>query len=66
MKHIGELIRERYSLGVLSTGTLALYKTPGWERWRGPTFVDGPSGRKRTPGRRWRCHDPPNTALTAS
>ena len=50
MKHIGELIRERYSLGVLSTGTLALYKTPGWERWRGPTFVDGPSGRKRTPG----------------
>ena len=50
MKHIGELIRERYPLGALSTRAHALYKPLGWERWRGPTFVDGPSGRERTPG----------------
>jgi aminoglycoside 2'-N-acetyltransferase I len=50
MKHIGELIRERYALGVLSTGTHAFYETFGWERWRGPTLVEGPRGRERTPG----------------
>jgi aminoglycoside 2'-N-acetyltransferase I len=50
MKHIGELIRTRYALGALSTGTHAFYETLGWERWRGPTFVDGPRGRERTPG----------------
>lgn len=50
MKHIAELIRERYQLGVLSTGTHAFYKTLGWENWRGPTFVDGPCGRERTLG----------------
>ena len=50
MKHIGELIRERYALGALSTGTHAFYETLGWERWRGPTFVDLPRGRERTPG----------------
>jgi aminoglycoside 2'-N-acetyltransferase I len=49
MKHIGELIRERCALGVLSTGTHAFYETLGWENWRGPTFVDGPRGRERTP-----------------
>jgi aminoglycoside 2'-N-acetyltransferase I len=49
MKHIGELIRERYPLGALSTGTHAFYETLGWERWRGPTFVDSPRGRQRTP-----------------
>jgi aminoglycoside 2'-N-acetyltransferase I len=49
MKQIGELIRERYALGVLSTGTHAFYETVGWERWRGPTFVEGPRGRERTP-----------------
>jgi aminoglycoside 2'-N-acetyltransferase I len=49
VKHIGELIRERYALGALSTGTSAFYQTLGWESWRGPTFVDGPRGRERTP-----------------
>lgn len=49
MKYIGELIRERFTLGALSTGTHAFYETLGWERWRGPTFVDGPRGRERTP-----------------
>jgi aminoglycoside 2'-N-acetyltransferase I len=49
MKHIGELIRQHYVLGALSTGTHAFYETLGWVRWRGPTFVDGPRGRERTP-----------------
>lgn len=49
MKHVGDLIRERYALGVLSTGTHAFYRTLGWESWRGPTFVDDSRGRTRTP-----------------
>ena len=48
MTHIGGLIRDRYALGVLSTGSHAFYEALGWERWRGPTFVDGPGGRRRT------------------
>ncbi len=50
MKQIARLIRERHALGVLSTGTHAFYESVGWERWRGPTFVEGPRGRERTPG----------------
>ena len=49
MREIGQLIRERYSVGALSTETQAFYETLGWERWRGKTFVDGPSGRQHTP-----------------
>lgn len=49
MARLNELIRERYDLGVLSTGTPAFYKTLGWERWRGPTYVDAPGARQRTP-----------------
>ncbi len=49
MRQIGGLIQERYPLGALSTGTHSFYETLGWERWLGPTFVDGPNGRERTP-----------------
>lgn len=49
MRHVGELIRERYVLGALSTGAHAFYEAFAWERWRGPTFVDSPRGRERTP-----------------
>ena len=49
MRRIGELIRAGYPLAALSTGTHAFYETLGWERWRGPTYVDGPTGRERTP-----------------
>lgn len=49
MHHINTLIREGYALGALSTGTHAFYQALGWERWRGPTFVDGPRGCERTP-----------------
>ena len=46
---INDLIREQYALGALSTGVPAFYERLGWERWRGPTFVNGPRGLERTP-----------------
>jgi aminoglycoside 2'-N-acetyltransferase I len=46
---ITDLIRERYPLGALSTGSPGFYERLGWERWRGPTFVATPEGRRRTP-----------------
>ena len=36
-------------VGALSTGTHGFYASLGWERWRGPTFVDAPGGRTPTP-----------------
>jgi aminoglycoside 2'-N-acetyltransferase I len=49
MRRIGELIRKRYPLGALSTGSHEFYESLGWERWRGPTLVSGPRGLERTP-----------------
>ena len=49
MRRIGKIIRKSYALGALSTGSHDFYAALGWERWRGPTFVDGPTGRERTP-----------------
>ncbi len=49
MNHLNGLIRERYQVGALSTGTHPFYETLDWTRWRGPTSVDGPGGRHRTP-----------------
>jgi aminoglycoside 2'-N-acetyltransferase I len=49
MEAAGETIRTGYQLGALSTGVPALYTRLGWELWRGPTFVDAPEGRLRTP-----------------
>ena len=49
MDRIGELIGKKYALGALSTGTYDFYATLGWERWRGPTLVEAPGGRARTP-----------------
>lgn len=49
VRKINELIVERHALGALSTGVDRFYERCGWERWRGPTFVDGPHGRERTP-----------------
>jgi aminoglycoside 2'-N-acetyltransferase I len=49
MRRIGEIIHARYPLGALSTGTPAFYAPLGWERWRGPTHVEGRTGRTRTP-----------------
>jgi aminoglycoside 2'-N-acetyltransferase I len=49
MQCLGALIREHHVLGVLSTGVPGFYERCGWERWRGPTYVNGPTGRTRTP-----------------
>lgn len=49
MERVGELIRASYRLGALSTHVYPFYQRLGWERWLGPTFVDGPKGRQRTP-----------------
>ena len=49
MKRIGELIRGGHPLGVLSTSAHGFYETLGWERWRGPTFMEGPDGPEATP-----------------
>jgi len=48
VKRINALIREQHALGALSTGTPEFYERLGWERWRGPTFVNGPHGLERT------------------
>ena len=39
MRSVGEVVRDRYELGVLSTGAHAFYEGLGWERWQGPTYV---------------------------
>lgn len=49
MTRIGELIRQRHPLGVLSTDAFTFYAPLGWERWRGPTYVDSGDGWRRTP-----------------
>jgi aminoglycoside 2'-N-acetyltransferase I len=39
MRAVGEVVRDRYELGVLSTSAHAFYEQLGWERWQGPTYV---------------------------
>jgi aminoglycoside 2'-N-acetyltransferase I len=49
MQAINEIIAADYDLGALSTGVHSFYERLGWESWQGPTFVNGPDGRIRTP-----------------
>ena len=39
MTELARVLRERHTLGALSTGAHAFYGRLGWERWRGPTYV---------------------------
>jgi aminoglycoside 2'-N-acetyltransferase I len=48
MRRVAEALLETFEIGALSTGSPAFYTRLGWERWRGPTFVDSPAGRVRT------------------
>ena len=48
MHKIAEIIERDFELGALSTGVQDYYERLGWERWRGPTYVDSSSGRVRT------------------
>jgi aminoglycoside 2'-N-acetyltransferase I len=49
MHEIGDVIREGYDVGALSTGAVAFYARLGWELWRGPTAVRTSTGVERTP-----------------
>jgi aminoglycoside 2'-N-acetyltransferase I len=48
MRKVEEVIRADFELGALATGVPDFYERLGWERWRGATYVDSPSGRVRT------------------
>jgi aminoglycoside 2'-N-acetyltransferase I len=39
MRAVGQVVRDRYELGALSTSAHAFYEGLGWERWQGPTYV---------------------------
>ncbi|MFZ5869911.1 MAG: GNAT family N-acetyltransferase [Actinomycetota bacterium] len=49
VREASQLVRERYELGALSTGSPDFYERLGWTRWGGPTFVRGAGGLVRTP-----------------
>lgn len=72
MATVGDLVRNRYQLGVLSTSRHTFYERLGWERWRGPTYVRHEDGRiERTPDEDdgvlvLRCASTESLDLTAS
>ena len=39
VQRLNALVRDRFDLGVLSTGSPGFYSRLGWERWRGPSYV---------------------------
>ncbi len=44
MTALAAVIRDRFELGVLSSGEWGFYERLGWERWRGPSYVRGEDG----------------------
>lgn len=50
MERLDRVLRGGYELGALSAGEPAarLYRSLGWQRWQGRTWVLGPSGMTRT------------------
>jgi aminoglycoside 2'-N-acetyltransferase I len=46
MTEIDRLLDEGYQVGALSTGRHAFYERLGWVRWRGPTWIRQPDGRR--------------------
>jgi aminoglycoside 2'-N-acetyltransferase I len=49
MADVATLIRDRYELGALGTGSHHFYQRLGWVVWQGPTFVRTAEGLQRTP-----------------
>jgi len=49
MVDVGLLIRDRFELGVLGTGSHHFYERLGWRTWAGPSFVRTAEGDRRTP-----------------
>jgi aminoglycoside 2'-N-acetyltransferase I len=52
MAALEEVIRRAYDFGALSATDdgVPLYRSRGWQLWRGPAAVFGPDGLRRTPG----------------
>jgi aminoglycoside 2'-N-acetyltransferase I len=50
MDAVNRIVGIGYELGALSTGLQGFYERFGWQRWLGPTYAEGPRGRRRT---RW-------------
>lgn len=48
MRELGAIIEVAYDLGALATSSHRFYERLGWERWRGPTYVDDGQHRIRT------------------
>jgi aminoglycoside 2'-N-acetyltransferase I len=48
LREVAGIVRDRFEIGVLSTGRWSFYERAGWERWRGTTWVRGPEGRARS------------------
>ena len=46
MTEINRLLDATYQLGALSTGRHGFYARLGWVRWRGPSWVRHPDGRR--------------------
>jgi len=49
MREVNDRIAAGFELGGLATGSHGFYERLGWQRWRGPTFVQAPDGRRATP-----------------
>lgn len=49
MEEVAAVLREQHELGVLSTGRHSFYERLGWERWRGPSYVERGPDLVRTP-----------------
>jgi len=49
MLDVNEIIRDRFELGALGTGSHHFYERLGWVAWQGPTFVRTEDGLRRTP-----------------
>ena len=59
MATVGDLVRNRYELGALSTSRHTFYERLGWERWRvrrtSGTTTAGSSARPTTTTASWSC-----------
>lgn len=53
MAAIGDVLRDHFEFGALSTGAHGFYERLGWERWQGPTYVLHDGERVRTPDEDW-------------
>ena len=49
MRETADIVRARYELGALGTGSPDFYTRLGWEVWAGATYVQTDAGRERTP-----------------